>query len=112
MKVYLLQQFQQPPGHQGSAKTKPDGQNSSLNCIQLTAFPPAILQNGYYNIGTDFMTTAAREMPHCRQLQHLELDENEAQLPSSPPLLLTRPALYLHPSVNLPSKPTRMRQDK
>jgi hypothetical protein len=112
MKAYLLQQFQQPPGHQGSAKTKPDGQNSSLRKHPTDGKPTSHLTKWLLQHWHKLMTTAAREKLHCRQLQHLELDENETQLPSSPLLLIPRPVLYLHPSVNLPSKSTRMKQDK
>jgi hypothetical protein len=53
MKAYLLQQFQQPPGYQGSAKSKPDGQSSSLNLHPTDGIPTSHLKKDYYSIGTD-----------------------------------------------------------
>jgi hypothetical protein len=53
MKAYLLQQFQQPPGHKGSAKSKPDGQSSSLNLHPTDGIPTSHLKKDYYSIGTD-----------------------------------------------------------
>jgi hypothetical protein len=91
----------------------PQHANSSLKKPSKDSIPSIhIAKEKNYSICSRLMTTAEEAKLHCRPLQHLDLGENEAPLPSSPLLLLPMPALYLHPSVNLPNRSARMRQDK